>query len=253
MRSTGEWAAFLKSERRPTDIPTNPNVIYKHDGWVGYRDWLGTGFVARQFRTYRPFRDARAFVRGLGLRSVSEWSKYCQCGAKPEDVPSAPRAVYLDQGWAGYGDWLGTGTFAPHLRTYRSFEEAREFVHTLGFPSEKHWRVYCTSGNKPSDIPANPQVVYRNQGWIGLGDWLGTGTLASRGRAYRPFDEARTFARTLGLRSEAEWRAYRKSGRRPNDIPSNPNAVYKDKGWNGMTDWLGTAPTTRPRRTNNRR
>ncbi len=28
---------------------------------------------------------------------------------------------------------------------------------------------------------------------------------------------------------------------RPDDIPSNPNKTYKDKGWAGIRDWLGTA------------
>ncbi|MEY4126766.1 MAG: hypothetical protein RL737_955, partial [Bacteroidota bacterium] len=36
-----------------------------------------------------------------------------------------------------------------------------------------------------------------------------------------------------------EWMKYRKSSEKPNNIPSNPNRVYKDKGWNGYADFLG--------------
>jgi hypothetical protein len=39
-----------------------------------------------------------------------------------------------------------------------------------------------------------------------------------------------------------EWRQYCKSGERPDDIPSNPNSAYKDVGWAGWNDWLGTDP-----------
>ena len=36
-------------------------------------DWLGTGTVATHLRKYRSFKEARAFVRGLGLKSQAEW------------------------------------------------------------------------------------------------------------------------------------------------------------------------------------
>jgi hypothetical protein len=51
--------------------------------------------------------------------------------------------------------------------------------------------------------------------------------------------DARQFVHTLGLKSQAEWAKYRKSGRKPSDIPSNPNRTYKNE-WQGFGDWLGT-------------
>lgn len=61
----------------------------------------------------------------------------------------------------------------------------------------------------------------------------------SRWPKRRPFDEARAFVRTLGLRNQAEWYAYAKSADRPADIPTNPHAAYKDE-FQGYGDWLGT-------------
>ena len=57
---------------------------------------------------------ARIFVRSLRLRGIAEWRQYCkgelrEKGTKPEDIPSTPERTYKDQGWASYGDWLGTG------------------------------------------------------------------------------------------------------------------------------------------------
>jgi len=75
---------------------------------------------------------------------------------------------------------------------------------------------------------------------FGTGDWLGTGTIAPRLRQYRSFNAAREFARSLNLESGSEWRAFCKSGKLPPDIPANPHQAYKDKGWKGMRDWLGT-------------
>lgn len=63
-------------------------------------------------------------------------------------------------------------------------------------------------------------------------------------RHWRSFDEAREFARSLGLKSGADWRRYSKGeltelGRRPEDIPGCPERIYRDEGWNGYRDWLG--------------
>ena len=56
---------------------------------------------------------------------------------------------------------------------------------------------------------------------------------------WRPFEEARVFARSLQLKGWVERYQYRKSGERPNDIPANPEKIYKNDGWKGMIDWLG--------------
>ena len=54
------------------------------------------------------------------------------------------------------------------------------------------------------------------------------------------FMQARTYVRSLELKSTAEWRKYCKSGRRPTNIPSTPDKKYKDQGWISFGDWLGT-------------
>ena len=65
------------------------------------------------------------------------------------------------------------------------------------------------------------------------------GVVAPQLKKYRSFKKARAFARNLGLKNQAEWRAFTKSKKLPSDIPANPNNTYKDKGWVSMGDWLG--------------
>ena len=61
---------------------------------------------------WRPFFEAWAFVRALGLKNVQEWQAYGRSGQKPDDIPSGPAKVYASE-WRSFGDWLGTGTIAP--------------------------------------------------------------------------------------------------------------------------------------------
>jgi superfamily II DNA or RNA helicase len=64
---------------------------------------------------------------------------------------------------------------------------------------------------------------------------------------FRSFTKARDYVHTVGLKTRREWRVYCKSGKKPDDIPSNPPKTYKEQ-WKGWGDWLGTgtiAPSQR--------
>ena len=67
-------------------------------------------------RQYRSFKKARAFVRGLGLKSEIEWIDYVNSGKAPDDIPLAPHECYANDGWAGWDDWLGIS--ASHMSPY---------------------------------------------------------------------------------------------------------------------------------------
>jgi hypothetical protein len=54
-----------------------------------------------------------------------------------------------------------------------------------------------------------------------------------------PYENARQFVHSLGLKSVAEWDQYRRSGNRPDYIPSTPRRTYKNKGWVNWADGLG--------------
>ena len=120
---------------------------------------------------FRPFAEAREYVQSLGLKNVPEWREFYRTGKKPDDIPSTPEKVY-EKEWKGMGDWLGTGTIAPSLKEYKPYLEAKEFVHKLGLKSYEEWLKYCASGEKPDDIPSNPNQVYENK-WEGTPEWLG--------------------------------------------------------------------------------
>jgi superfamily II DNA or RNA helicase len=226
LKNTGEWLDYCRSGKKPSDIPVAPSQLYADTGWIGMSDWLGTHINRRG--TWRPFAEARAFTRTLGLMDFEGWRAYCRSGKKPNDIPVAPWQVYANGGWVSVRDWLGY--------EWRPFEEARAFARALGV-NLTGWKAYCRSGKKPNDIPKSPATVYAGAGWIDWGDWLG---YESRTSDFRPFEEARAFVQKLKLESRAEWRDYCRSGRKPKDIPAGPESIYGDSGWAGFPDWLGS-------------
>jgi hypothetical protein len=228
-RSGRQWTDYCRSGKKPNDIPSCPYQTYADKGWFGMPDWLGNGRVAS-----RPFKQARAFARNLGLKTGLEWRDYCTSGKKPADIPSTPEQVYAKIGWAGISDWLGSG--GRRVGGWRSFEDARAFVRSLGLKSEDQWRAYLGSGKRPRDIPAVPSRVYADE-WISISDWLGNGRRPFRGK-WRSFKNARAFVRRLGLKGTEQWFAYCRSGKKPNDIPAVPKYAYRTV-WIDWPDWLG--------------
>jgi len=132
---------------------------------------------------------------------------------------------------------MGTKSFLP-------FAEALVLARALQLPTTRAWEAWRRAGNRPGNVPSNPDQVYRHDGWQGWGHWLGNGNEASKKgdavkRGFLPFAEALAFVRALQLPRAADWRAWCRSGKRPSNIPSNPDSTYKLEGWQGYNHWLG--------------
>ena len=239
LKSAKEWVKYCSENILPENIPISPSSVYSKLGWISWGDWLGSEYIANQQREYRKYESAKTFIQKLDLKSVNEWKSYCKSGNKPSDIPNNPDQHYKEKGWSGFGDWLGTGTVAPHKRQFKSFKEAREFVHGLKLKTSTEWGEYSNSTQRPNDIPGNPSRVYKNDGWKGFGDWLGSNKVANQNKVFSPYIEARKFVHKLKLRSQKDWNIYCQENTRPLNIPRSPAGVYKNKGWISWNDWLG--------------
>jgi len=240
IKNQRDWTTYCKSDKKPEDIPYHPERQYKNKGWINYGDWLGTGMIRHKDRKYWSYEKAREYVHKLELKNSKVWREYTKSGKLPKQIPADPNNVYKNKGWISTGDWLGTGSVASYLKEYWSFEKARDYVHNLKLKSQLEWTQYIKSGKLPKQIPATPQGRYKNKGWKGIGDWLGTGTIATQSREYLTFEESKTYVHNLKLKSQKQWRTFTKSKNKPNNVPANPEKVYKNKGWKGIGDWLGT-------------
>ncbi len=174
---------------------------------------------------------------------------------KPNNIPSSPNNIYKNNGWIDFGDWLGTGrkrkgNNSDEDKTWLPYEEAREFIHTLKLEGEAEWKKYIKDElsnlpKKPDNIPNSPLFVYKDDGWLGMNNWLGNNkTVKTKVQNALPFKEAREFVRSLKLKNTYEWEDYKKGKLEylepiPDNIPKSPNVFYKNDGWIGMRNWLG--------------
>ena len=235
LSSVSEWRDYISSNKRDVTIPVFPHKVYKNSGWKNYGDWLGTGKVANKNREFYSFKDAREIVRNLKFKSQVEWKKYSKL-ERPDFIPGAPDKVYKKNGWISWSDWLG---YEGYIRgEWLEYEKAEKFVHRLKLKNQSEWSVFAKSNRKPNNIPKAPHTVYKNKGWISWSNFLGHISVYNSNRDFLSYEDAKKIVLKLNLKSEKEWRAYCKSGRKPLNIPSNPGKKYASK-WISMSDFLG--------------
>lgn len=103
------WPRYVRGEfsdkpPKPADIPASPKNAYAAE-WQGWGDFLGSGNVAPKDRVFRPFDQARAYVRTLGFRTGEEYRAWHK-STRPTDLPSNPATTYADAGFVDWPDFL---------------------------------------------------------------------------------------------------------------------------------------------------
>ncbi len=217
-------------------LPYSPHVMYKNYGWKSWGDFLG---YKKDFDEFYDFKEARKIIHNLKLNNTNEFRTYLKSTDYDVKIPKSPNKTYKDSGWVSWVDWLGHGKLSNFDKKFLQFEEAREYVRKLNITRQKEWVEFIKSELRPNNIPSAPDRVYKDSGWVSLGDWLGTNYISCNKRDYLPFEEAREYARSLKLTGEKEWRLFSKSSAKPDEIPASPSQVYKESGWVSWSDWLG--------------
>lgn len=229
------WRQYLKSDKKPQNIPFAPNHVY--DQWISWGDWLGTGKIHPKYLEFLPFNEARRVTRKLKLRTVKEWFAYCDSGKKPNSIPrDAPN--YYKQNWISWGDWLSENPIPQRGKRMLSFEEARTFARTLNLKGKDDWGKFAESNNRPYYIPVDPRQSYKNKGWVSWNDWLGT-RIDPRNVNFKRYDDAKKIIATFDVKGQADWSEFVKTDKKPIDIPANPRQYYGN-AWKGWGDFLST-------------
>ena len=190
--------------------------------------------VSNFSKKFISFEEARSFVRKLGLNGEHQWREYCKSGKKPNNIPYHPERSYKNKGWISFGDFFGTGIISVKEKSkkYWSFEKSKKFIHSLYLKNDHEWREFSKSNKRPEGIPTNPRKAYGEE-WTSLGDWLGTGTIATQQRKYSAYldarKEVRIIAKKYNIKTWDDWRKATKEGKIPSNIPYRPDYVYSKK------------------------
>jgi hypothetical protein len=154
LTSKKEWYAWSKSGQRPSNIPGNPSVTYRDDGWTSWPGWLGYGEGRVMVKDMLPFAVGRAYVRKLKLKNRPEWREWSKTGQRPADIPSHPEKAYRDDGWISMPDWLGNGSEGGAAASRSSSSSSSATTAPKKTTKKKRKRRPTTT--HPSDLPPPP-------------------------------------------------------------------------------------------------
>ena len=184
-------------------------------------------------KQWKPYERAEEYVQALGFKTVRQFREWSQSNERPEDIPSNPNIVYKAQ-WISWVKFLG----AKGLRKkqFRSYESAKQYVQTLGFKTSRQFQEWSRSGERPEDIPSHPRDVYKSE-WKSWNEFLGTENV--RKKIFRSYESAQALMKKLGIHTYRQFQEWKRSGQRPEDIPSHPRDVYKSE-WKSWNEFLGT-------------
>ena len=184
-------------------------------------------------KSWQPFEKARKYARKLGLQTRCEWMRFidgrCSSGRSLTDIPHNPAEVYKLE-WMGWADWLGAGNNMPVKESKVSQKKIR--IKKL---KQKKLKPKKLKSEKPRSLDRIRKIAdseeYQNQ--------------LTAQNDFCSFEEARKYARKLGLKSHYEWSRFVCTHLKtmPSNIPLNPAAIYKLQ-WQGWADWFGVLNNT---------
>ena len=97
------------------------------------------------------FEEAHKIVLEMNISSETEWRNIRS--TLPSNIPRNPNEVDFVN-WRNWGHWLGTGN-SKNPTGHWSFEEAREYVRSLGLKSSReYWKLL--KNNPDLKLPYDP-------------------------------------------------------------------------------------------------
>ncbi|MAF36958.1 hypothetical protein CL622_07615 [archaeon] len=177
LKSVHEWVAHCKSIKRIRDVPTVPSKAYKGKGWIGMKDWLGTGL---DHKNYPSYDELKRKIRKAKITSAREYTLWVRKIRKSKGftyntVPLKPDQYYKGKGWKSWGKFTGTDNIRLGTKKWKSYKTAKQAIRKVR-PRIKGYSQFLILSKKdklPKGIPSDPAKVYKNKGWEGWKAFLG--------------------------------------------------------------------------------
>lgn len=122
-------------------------------------------------QNFLSYEEARELMHAELIPSRGKYVEWWD-REKPKTIPRFPYRVYTGS-WISWNDFLGTSNKFNEKKCvkWRPYGEAVLWAHTRKIASYEAWLAYCKTGDRPDDIPARPDLVYKQ--WVSWGHWLG--------------------------------------------------------------------------------
>ena len=158
-------------------------------------------------------------------------------------MPAGIHAYYSKhRKWKGIIDFLGSDSKNPFevSKNFFTYDEAKKNIKKYKIKNSRQWREFKKSGKKSPRIPASPDKIYLNKGWLGWSDFLSSNAVYERYNFKNivSYSDLKKIIKNNSIKNEKDWRSFKKSNKFKAIYPRNPQFFYK-KEWKGWPDFLG--------------
>lgn len=223
------YKQYVKENIIPDFIPNRPDRFYHKRGWISWSDFLDNeNIIQNQKREFVSYDECKKYARDNNVKSLSSWIKI----KKPINIPSVPPSCYKE--WVSWSDFLGVEIISDQDKSkmYMSYDECKKFIYENldKINSKSQLRSHILKNNI-KNIPLNPELSYKNKGWVSWDSFLS--------KEYLNFKDAKEVVKKLNIKSNKEWRIFIKNKDKIyKNIPNSPDKFYKSE-WIDWYDWLG--------------
>ena len=155
LTSQTKWHAY---KEKPDNIPSSPQLVYQ-DKWQGWPEFLKNGQKSQHI--WASYEEASKWAQQQGIQSSTQWR---ELGDKlPKRFPRKPDKSYKNE-WIDWARFLNSNR-KPISAPWASYEQAKQWAQDNNITTATVWKEM--SHKRPSNIPSNPYVVYKEQwkGW----------------------------------------------------------------------------------------
>ncbi len=190
---------------------------------------------------YLSYEDSREIVSLLKFKSATQFKNWKRKDKINLDIPLSPEKTYKYSGWKSWPHFLGKKREAYKIK-WAPIEKAKQFIQQFKI---KSWTDYIKwiQENKdklPNDVPVNPSVAYKDNGWNGLSDYLGNSNVSTINMQYVSFDEAKEYLREKKIKTVKEYEKLYDEGKIKKNMPKFLHQHYSNNPkWKGSIDLLG--------------
>lgn len=227
IRSKRDWEQYFKENEKPINIPCDPHKTYKLTGeWISWGEFLNTGSVnlSNKYKKY-TYEEYKKIINDFGIIRKGDLFDYIRNNKLEDELSIKPYETYKRSGWI---DWESLFENPNYL----SYNDAKKYLYKFNIKTKDEYLEFIDNGVIDNIVPRYPKEYYKNSGWVSFIDYV------SGGYNYLPFEEAREYVWELNLLLPINWINYCNSSDKPDNIPSNPDKIYKNDGWSGWDNWL---------------
>lgn len=222
IKNTNEWREWIKKNKH-YNIPYNPDVYYKNNGWLNWKHFLNKEFKM----DFISYDDAKKIVQNERIKNNTEFKKWIKNNIQTK-IPKSPEVTYKNKGWKSWSDFLNTDNL--HSKNFIPYYEAISILHSLNLKSMKEYLEYIKNNN--IDLPTNPHIIYNE--FTSIGEYLNSGVVSNSKKKFLSYEEAKKIVQTEKIKSVNGFIKWN----RPKNIPSDPVSIYKEE-WISWSDFLG--------------